>query len=194
MIRNRSRRMTVAQLKERMDARFKAADKRFDAVDERFDRLTARIDAGFHSMHDKLNAILRALNTTVRTTNPRVCERRPGQRLFDTCAERRAVGGALYQKLRSEDPEDRSGVSKSWLLPTRIAFRRALATGQLSLPSTSELIGRRGERGSAAPYVSAGEQDWRTVPALDVTLPMPSSNGAPIFSVVYCRRWRVPIY
>ncbi len=63
--------MTVAQLTERMDARFKAVDKRFkmvdkrfDAVDERFDRLTARMDAGFLSLHDKLNAILRALNAT----------------------------------------------------------------------------------------------------------------------------------
>jgi hypothetical protein len=58
MIRNRSRRMTVGQLKERIDARFKAVDKRFDTVDKRFDRLTIRIDAGFSSMHDELNAML----------------------------------------------------------------------------------------------------------------------------------------
>ena len=78
MIRHRSRRMTVAQLTERMDARFRVVDKRFrmvdkrfeavdhrfDAIDERFDRLTARMDAGFLSLHDKLNAILRALNAT----------------------------------------------------------------------------------------------------------------------------------
>jgi hypothetical protein len=37
MIRNRSRRMTVAQLKERMDARFNVVDQRFDAIDQRFD-------------------------------------------------------------------------------------------------------------------------------------------------------------
>ncbi len=40
--------MTVAQLKERMDAGFN---------DQR-----VRIDAGFSSMHDKLNAILRILD------------------------------------------------------------------------------------------------------------------------------------
>jgi hypothetical protein len=56
MIRRRSTRMTVAQLKERMDARF-------EAVDKRFDEQRIQIDAGFSSMHDKLNAILRALNT-----------------------------------------------------------------------------------------------------------------------------------
>ena len=75
--------MTVAHLKERMDQRFKAVDQRFDAVDRRFDavdqrfkavdrrfdtvdvrfdRLTAGMDAGFSSLHDKLNAILQALN------------------------------------------------------------------------------------------------------------------------------------
>jgi chromosome segregation ATPase len=84
MILNRSGRMTVAQLKQRMDARFKtvdqrfaavderfeavdkrfdAVDKRFDVIDTRFDRLTAKMDVGFSSLHDKLNAILRALNT-----------------------------------------------------------------------------------------------------------------------------------
>jgi hypothetical protein len=70
MIRDRSRRMTVAQLKIRMDARFKtvderfkAVDKRFDTVDRRFDQLTVKIDGGFSSLHDKLNGILRALNT-----------------------------------------------------------------------------------------------------------------------------------
>ncbi len=45
------------------------------------------------------------LELTVRTTNPRVCERRPGERLFDTGAERKAVGDALFEKLRTEDPE-----------------------------------------------------------------------------------------
>ena len=62
--------MTVAQLKEGMDARFTAVDHRFeavdqcfDAVDKRFDQLTVRMDAGFTSMHDKLNAILQVLTT-----------------------------------------------------------------------------------------------------------------------------------
>jgi hypothetical protein len=62
MIRHRSRRMTVAQLKDRMDARFKTVDTRFEAVDKRFDQLTARMDAGFSSLHDKMNAILQILD------------------------------------------------------------------------------------------------------------------------------------
>jgi hypothetical protein len=104
MIRDRTRRMTVAHLKQRMDQRFKAVgkrfdgvdkrflaidkrflaidkrflavdrrfdavdkrfvavDKRFDDVDKRFDRLTARMDAGFASLHEKLNAMLRVVD------------------------------------------------------------------------------------------------------------------------------------
>jgi hypothetical protein len=64
MIRNRSRRMTVVQLKERMDTRFKAVDKRFDAADSHLERLDGKMDAGFNSVHDNLNAILRALQAT----------------------------------------------------------------------------------------------------------------------------------
>lgn len=41
--------MTVAHLKQQMD--------------RRFDEQSARMDAGFSSLHDKLNAILRALRT-----------------------------------------------------------------------------------------------------------------------------------
>jgi hypothetical protein len=44
MIRSRSRRMTVAQLKERMDARFNTVDRRFGAVDKRFDVLDKKLD------------------------------------------------------------------------------------------------------------------------------------------------------
>jgi hypothetical protein len=55
--------------------------------------------------HRRRDARRWLLELAVRTTNPRVRERRPGQRLFDTCAERRAVGDALYEKLRREDPE-----------------------------------------------------------------------------------------
>ena len=83
MIRDRTRRMTVAHLRDRMDQRFKAVDKRFaaidrrfdsvdkrfiavdkrfDDVDKRFDRLSARMDAGFASLHEKLNAILRIVD------------------------------------------------------------------------------------------------------------------------------------
>ena len=45
-----------------VDKRFDAVDRRFDAVDKRFDWLTVRMDAGFSSMHDKMNAILRVLD------------------------------------------------------------------------------------------------------------------------------------
>ena len=41
----------------------------------------------------------------VRTTNPRVFQRRPGERLFDTVAERKVVADALYDALRRDDPE-----------------------------------------------------------------------------------------
>jgi hypothetical protein len=41
----------------------------------------------------------------VRITNPRFCERRPGERLFKSMAERHAVGEALYDALRRNDPE-----------------------------------------------------------------------------------------
>ena len=79
MIRDRTRRMTVARLRERMDARFKAVDKRFKAVDRRFDAVDKRFDAvdrrfdkvdrrfdlidgRFDSINDKLNAILRIID------------------------------------------------------------------------------------------------------------------------------------
>ncbi len=41
----------------------------------------------------------------VRLTNPRVCERRPGERLLASMAERQAVADALYAALRRNDPE-----------------------------------------------------------------------------------------
>jgi hypothetical protein len=41
----------------------------------------------------------------VRTTNPRVCDRRPGERLFGTVTEREAVTDALFDALRKDDPE-----------------------------------------------------------------------------------------
>lgn len=61
MIRNSSKRMTVAPLKKRIDHRFREVDKRFDAVDQRFSdleaRLSARIDVRFESISDKLDSI-----------------------------------------------------------------------------------------------------------------------------------------
>jgi hypothetical protein len=41
----------------------------------------------------------------VRITNPPVSERHPGERLFDSMAERRAVADALRSALRRDDPE-----------------------------------------------------------------------------------------
>jgi hypothetical protein len=41
----------------------------------------------------------------VRITNPRVCDRRPGERLFASMEERQAVADALYDALRRDDPE-----------------------------------------------------------------------------------------
>jgi hypothetical protein len=41
----------------------------------------------------------------VRITNPRVSERRPGERLFESLEERQAVADALYHALRRDDPE-----------------------------------------------------------------------------------------
>lgn len=41
----------------------------------------------------------------MRITNPRFCERRPDERMFENMAERQAVADALYDALRREDPE-----------------------------------------------------------------------------------------
>ena len=41
----------------------------------------------------------------VRITNPRFCERRPGERLFESMEARQAVADALYDALRRNDPE-----------------------------------------------------------------------------------------
>ena len=41
----------------------------------------------------------------VRSTNPRVFQRRPGERLFNTVAERQVVSDALFDALRLSDPE-----------------------------------------------------------------------------------------
>ncbi len=63
--------MTVAQLKDRMDARFNAADKRFDTIDKRFETVDKRfnavdkrfdaVDKRFDALGDKLNEILTSL-------------------------------------------------------------------------------------------------------------------------------------
>ena len=62
MIRNSSKRMSVAQLKQQMDRRFDALDKRFEAVDRRFDAIEGQMRAGFESLHNKLNSMFRRLD------------------------------------------------------------------------------------------------------------------------------------
>ena len=54
MIRNSSKRMTVARLKQRMDRRFNEVDKRFENLEA---RLIRRIDMRFESIADKLDSI-----------------------------------------------------------------------------------------------------------------------------------------
>lgn len=41
----------------------------------------------------------------VRITNPRFCERRPDERMFESMKGRQAVADALYDTLRRDDPE-----------------------------------------------------------------------------------------
>src|SRR4051794_30305359 len=41
----------------------------------------------------------------VRITNPPVSQRRPGERLLKTMAERQVIADALYDALRRKDPE-----------------------------------------------------------------------------------------
>ena len=65
--------MTVAHLKERMDARFrgvdrrfKAVDKRFDAVDKRFEAVDNRFDAvdkRFDELDTQFRRLFRALDS-----------------------------------------------------------------------------------------------------------------------------------
>ena len=93
--------MTVAHLKERMDARFKSVDKRFadvdkrfDAVDERFDRMERGMDAGFHSLHDKLNSILRILDE--KHEHHAKVEDEHDRRLKDLEAWQRTSGDATH--------------------------------------------------------------------------------------------------
>jgi hypothetical protein len=76
MIRNSSKRMTVARLKQRMDRRFDSMDKRFDGVDRRFDAVDQRfgdadkrfaaIERGLISIGDKLDSITRRLDGTLQ--------------------------------------------------------------------------------------------------------------------------------
>jgi uncharacterized protein involved in exopolysaccharide biosynthesis len=61
MMRTPRRRMTVAQLKERMDTRFKAVDRRFDAADARVSAIDRKLD----SIGDKLNSIAKRLDDTL---------------------------------------------------------------------------------------------------------------------------------
>ena len=75
MIPNRSKRMTIAQLKERMDSRFKAtdarSDARFNAVDARFDAVDARFEA-VNARFDSLDAQFRRLFRSVESLAQKV--------------------------------------------------------------------------------------------------------------------------
>jgi hypothetical protein len=84
MIPNRSKRMTIAQLKERMDSRFRATDARFDAVDARFDAVDARFDAvdarfeAINARFDSLDAQFRRLFRSVESLAQKVGANRQG--------------------------------------------------------------------------------------------------------------------
>jgi chromosome segregation ATPase len=47
---------------EQVDTRFTQVDRRFEQVDARFDRLEARMQAGFESVHDQINAVMRVMS------------------------------------------------------------------------------------------------------------------------------------
>lgn len=84
--------MTVARLKERMDARFKAVDRRFDAVDKRFDandRRSSAMDRKLDSIGEKLDAIARSLHGTLDGHFKILTEHE--NRLKDLEAGRRAI-------------------------------------------------------------------------------------------------------
>jgi len=68
MIPNRSKRMTIAQLKERMDSRFRATDARSDA---RFDTVDARLEA-INARFDSLDAQFRRLFRSVESLAQKV--------------------------------------------------------------------------------------------------------------------------
>ena len=68
MIPNRSKRMTIAQLKERMDSRFRATDARSDA---RFDAVDARLEA-INARFDSLDAQFRRLFRNVESLAQKV--------------------------------------------------------------------------------------------------------------------------
>jgi septal ring factor EnvC (AmiA/AmiB activator) len=70
MIGNRSGRMTVAQLKQRMDHRFNAVDKRFKSIDQRFKSIDQRFDAvdrRFDSVDRRFDDLNRKLDDILST-------------------------------------------------------------------------------------------------------------------------------
>jgi len=83
------------------------ADKRRAAVAERRRerREQYRLLAPPDVRHRRREARRWLDEKAVRITNPRVCERRPGERLFDSLEERKAVADVLYDALRRNDPE-----------------------------------------------------------------------------------------
>jgi len=75
----------------------------------------------------------------VRTTNGRDCERRPGQRLFESLAERAAVRDALFDALRRDDP----GLSRA---VERLLFEDGTRDWGITLEEWKVRSHRRSER------------------------------------------------
>jgi hypothetical protein len=121
-------------------ARIPLDDRVGPAAERRRDRRQwYRLFAPPDVRHRRREARRWLLELAVRTTNPRVCERRPGQRLFETCAERRAVGDASYEKLRMEDPELLCAVE-------RVRFEDAARDMGITLEERKTRWHRRSER------------------------------------------------
>lgn len=50
-----------------VDRRFDQVDKRFDKVDERFERLEDRMESGFARVNDRIDDLVKAMNTAMVT-------------------------------------------------------------------------------------------------------------------------------
>jgi uncharacterized protein YdcH (DUF465 family) len=93
--------MTIAQLKERMDTRFKAVDARFNRIGARFDPVDARLEA-VNARFDFLDAQFRRLFRSVESLGQRVGENTQG--LADTVNHCNSVLGEHDKRLRDLEP------------------------------------------------------------------------------------------
>ena len=75
----------------------------------------------------------------MRMTNPPFSQQRPGERLFETVAERIAVGDALYERLQRDDPELRRAVE-------RLEFEDGTRDMGITLEEWKRRAHRRSER------------------------------------------------